>query len=744
MGMPPIGRPITGGRAVVVDRWLRPAPVGVPGELCLAGAGLARGYLARPADTAEKWVPDPFGDEEPGARLYRTGDLARLRPDGDLEFLGRIDHQVKVRGFRIEPGEIEAALRTFPGVDEAVVALWDENGERRLAAWVTGADLTVLSPAALRSFLRERLPEPLVPSFFVTLPALPRTATGKVDRAALPPPVAAPVEEGSTEVGGPVEELLAGLWAEVLGVERVGLHESFFDLGGHSLLAVRVISKLRDILDVELPLRAVFEAPTVAGLARAVERERMGGSTVGPHLLPSSGARPAEPELSFAQEPMWFLDQLVPGNPFYNLPSAYRLSGPLDVVALERALTEIVGRHEVLRTRFPASHGRPHQRIATPGPVVVPRHDLRGPPPQEVEREARRRAAAEAGGPFDLATGPVLRGRLLRLASEEHVLLLTLHHIVADGWSTAVLRGELAALYGAFCRGAPSPLAAPAVQYADFAAWQRRWLQGDTLVRALDRWQARLDGAPPALEIPGDRPRPSWPSYRGAMEPFVVPPPAVGALQALARSRGATLYMALLAGFQVLLGRVTATEDVVVGGTTAGRPRAELEDLIGLFVNQVALRTDLSGDPSFVEVLDRVRRTALDGFDDQDTPFDKVVERLNPRRDPSRSPVVQVAFEYQEHVPLPDGLGGGVAWTDLGGHTGAAYGAVDGVGVPARLDVEMFVTGTAGGALDGTLVYATDLFDASTMARLAAGYVRVLESVVADPARRISELVALP
>jgi hypothetical protein len=470
----------------------------------------------------------------------------------------------------------------------------------------------------------------------------------------------------------------------------------------------------------------------------------MGGSTVGPHLLSSSGARPDEPELSFAQEPMWFLDQLVPGNPFYNLPSAYRLSGPLDVVALERALTEIVGRHEVLRTTFPATHGRPYQRIATPRPVVVPLDDLRGPAPEEVEREARRRAAAEAERPFDLATGPVMRSRLLRLAPEEHVLLLTLHHIVADGWSTAVLRGELAALYGAFCRGAPSPLAAPAVQYADFAAWQRQWLQGDTLVRALDRWQARLDGAPPALEIPGDRPRPSWPSFRGAMEPFAVPTPAVAALRALARSRGATLHMALLAGFQVLLGRVAATEDVVVGGTTAGRPRAELEDLIGLFVNQVALRTDLSGDPSFVEVLDRVRRTALDAFDDQDTPFDKVVERLNPRRDPSRSPVVQVAFEYQEHVPLPDGLGGGVAWTDLGGHTGAAYGAVDGLGVPARLDVEMFVTGTAGGALDGTLVYGTDLFDASSMARLAAGYVRVLESVVADPARRMSELVTLP
>jgi amino acid adenylation domain-containing protein len=582
--------------------------------------------------------------------------------------------------------------------------------------------------AELRAFLRTSLPEYMVPSAIVTLDALPTTPNGKVDRGALPPPV----DSFRGRAAGPAprtatERTVAGIWADVLGAGEVGRDEDFFDLGGHSLLAVRVISRLRDTFAVDVPLRALFDAPTVAALAGVVDRA---STVVVPPLVPVH--RDAVLPLSFAQEPLWFLDQLVPENPFYSMPSAYRLTGPLDVVALERALHEVVSRQEVLRTSFPAPGGRPHQHVAPPAPVHIPVDEVGGD-----ESEARRRAGAEAARPFDLATGPLWRARLLRLSGEEHVLLLTTHHIISDGWSTGVLLRELSALYGAFCRSERSPLPPLPVQYADYAVWQRQWLQGEVLEDHLAYWQRRLAGAPPALDLPADRPRPSMPSYRGALERFAVTAGVTSGLRAVGRTCGATLYMTLLAAFKVLLAGEARIDDVVVGGTAGGRSRAELEGLIGLFVNPLALRTDLSGDPTFAEVVARVRQTTVEAFDHQDAPFDKVVARLRAPRDLSRNPVVQVAFELHDDIPMVTDLGGLVVCADVGGYTGAAYG--DG-GVTARLDVELFLAAAADGGLDGTLVYATDLFDRATMAGLATRYGALLDAVVADPRRPLSEL----
>ncbi|MGI8807424.1 MAG: amino acid adenylation domain-containing protein [Acidimicrobiales bacterium] len=601
-----------------------------------------------------------------------------------------------------------------------------------------GRDRSGRLAAELRAALRSSLPEYMVPSAFVALEAMPLTANGKVDRQALPAPATrrlrseAPVAPPRT----PTEEALVAIWAEILGVDEVGVDESFFDLGGHSLLAVRTVSRVRDAFGVEVPLRVMFDAPTVAGLAREVDGSREAPAAAVPPLVPVAREERFEPPLSFAQEPLWFLDQLEPGRAFYNVPFAYRLGGPLDVGCLERALSEVVSRHDALRTTFPDRGGRPYQRIASPAPVTVEIDHVsaRG------EGEARRRAGTEAARPFDLARGPLLRTRLLRLGAQEHVLLLTVHHIVFDGWSTGVLMRELSALYGAWCRNEPSPLPALPLQYADYAVWQRHWLEGEALQRQVRYWADRLAGAPAALQLPADHPRPPRPSYRGAMERFEVPAAVAGRLRAAGRPAGATLQMVLLAAFKTLLAQVTGTDDIVVGVTAVGRNHRQLEDLVGLFVNTLPMRTDLSGDPPFDDVVRRVRKTVVEAIDHQDAPFEKVVERLNPRRDLSRSPVVQVAFEFWDQAPAPSDLGGLVACAELGGYTGAEYGAVDGGGVTAALDVELLVAESVSGSLKATLVYAADLFEPATMGRLAGRYQRLLDAVAADPSARISEV----
>ncbi|MFL5357820.1 amino acid adenylation domain-containing protein, partial [Archangium sp.] len=582
-GLPPIGRPIANTEVYVLDASLRPVPVGVAGELCIGGRGLARGYLGQPALTAERFIPHPFSTT-PGARLYRTGDVVRYLPDGSLEYVGRQDEQVKVRGFRIELGEIEWALAQFPRVQEAVVlAREDVPGDKRLVAYVAATE--PLDTAALRTFLRERLPEYMVPSAFVTLEVLPLTPNGKVDRKALPAPDSAPSQTEHIAPRTPTEELLAGIWSRLLGARQVGVTDSFFELGGHSLLATQAVNRIRAAFGVELPLRALFEAPTVAALASRVDfAVRTGRGMQVPALVPV--ARDGRPlPLSFAQQRLWFLDQLTPHSPLYNIPMAVRFQGALDVPALEQAFSALTERHESLRTTFGLVGEEPIQVISPALAVPLAVVDLGSVPDAQRESELRRLATEESLRSFDLARGPLFRATLLRLSAQDHVLLLTVHHIVSDGWSTGVLIRELAALYQGFTSGQPSTLPALPVQYADYAAWQRGWLRGAPLEAQLAYWRQHLSGAPRALELPTDKPRPAVQSHRGASETARISKELAEALKALGQREGATPFMVLMATWQVLLARYSGQDDISVGSPIAGRTQGETEGLIGFFVN---------------------------------------------------------------------------------------------------------------------------------------------------------------
>ncbi|HVR99802.1 MAG TPA: amino acid adenylation domain-containing protein, partial [Thermoanaerobaculia bacterium] len=644
-----IGRPIATCRAYVLDPTLAPVPVGCAGELYLAGPGLARGYLDRRELTAERFLPNPFEE----GRLYKTGDLVRWRADGTLAFLGRHDFQVKVRGFRIEPGEIEAALLLHPEVREAAVVGLAEGGRdhRVVAYYVTEAGAEV-SQEDLRAFLRARLPAHMVPAVFVPLAALPLTNVGKLDRRALLAPEALAAAAGEpamaprtgprdpSDLGDLVMEMLAGLWEEVLDPEpqlgpaadgalalversrRIGADHDFFDLGGHSLSVMRLLSRIRQTFGVELGAQTLFAFPTLAAQARVVAAARRGAESTLPPL--AKVPRQGPPALSFAQQRLWFLDRLAPESPLYNVPSTYRLAGPLAPAALAAGLSEIVRRHEALRTRFVEVDGEPRQEIGAPWQVPLPQVDLRALGGERRLGELARLRAEEAGRPFRLDRGPLLRAALVRLDEEEHAFLLTVHHIVYDGWSEEVLVAELTALYAAALAGRPSPLGELAVQYADFAAWQRAW-PPEVLGRQLAWWRDELAGAPATLPLPVDRPRPAAPSIRGASAMLRLPPKETAALRQAARREGTTLYMLLLAGFAALLARVTGEEDLLVGTPVADRPRPEVEGLIGFFVNTLVIRARAAGDPSFRRLLAAVRDTALGAFAHQDLPFEMLV-----------------------------------------------------------------------------------------------------------------------
>ena len=726
----PIGRPIGNTRVYVLDRSLGPVPVGVTGELCITGDGLARGYLNRPELTAEKFLPDPFS-AVPGARLYRTGDRARYLPDGNIEFLGRLDDQVKIRGFRIELGEIERVLAEHPAVCQAVVlARADTPGDQRLVAYVVPADAALTDSEPLRAFLRERLPDYLRPATYVLLADLPLTPNGKLDRKALPAPQYGREDLGSTFVPprNSLEALIAEVWGEVLQIERVGVHDNFFDLGGHSLLAAQVLARLIKILKVELPLRAFFENPTVSALAAAAQSS-LGAAEASESSPLTRTPRQGNLPLSFAQQRLWLLDQLLPDQAAYNIPSAWRLQGSLDIPALERSLTALVARHETLRTRFVLSEGEPVQIIDLPYAVALPLTDLSAM--TQRQHEASQLANAQACEPFDLAAGPLLRAQLLRLGLAEHLLLLNVHHIASDGWSSGILERDLSAVYNAFVTGHPPPLPALPIQYADYAVWQREWLQGEVLARQLAYWQTQLANLS-TLELPTDRPRPPLASHHGEHLAWVLPEALTVALKALARRANATLFMTLLASFQVLLHRYSGQDDIAVGSPIAGRGRTELEGLIGFFVNTLVLRTDLSGNPPFQELLARVREHALGAYTHQDLPFEKLVEALAPARDLSRNPLFQVMFVLQNTPGAALALaleGLAASRVPLEGHS-------------AKFDLALSLQESADG-LQASWEYASDLFDAATIERMAGHFQVLLEAIVANPEQRIDELPLL-
>jgi amino acid adenylation domain-containing protein len=726
----PLGRPIAGVGVYVTDHRLSLLPAGAAGELCIGGPGLSRGYLEQAGLTAERFVPDAFGNEV-GGRLYRTGDRARLGADGTLYYLGRLDDQVKVRGFRVEPGEIERALARHPGVREAAVVVEGGGaGDRRLHAWFVAAEGGVPAAAELRQFLGRTLPEPMIPAAFSALATLPRTPGAKVDRQSLAAhrPEAAPAE-GKGAPAGPIAQLLAILWNEILGRQDIGAGDDFFALGGHSLLVTRLASRLRGTFGVELPVRSLFEAPTLAAMAAAIAAARRSGQAPAAPALVRTAAGPSP--LSFAQERMWFLCRLLPESPLYNVPCILRLAGQLAVGLLARSLGELAARHESLRTVFEGGGGEVLQRVLPPAPVALPVIDLAGLPPAVREAAAERLVRTASRRLFDLEAGPPWRAALLALARDEFLLVLTLHHIAADGWSLGILVDELAAFYRAGKEGRRAPLPELAVQVRDYAAWQRDWLQGEVLRGETEYWHRHLAGSPEVLELPVDRPRPPVASLRGALVPVELGSDASAAARRLARQQSATLYMVLLSAFYALLHRHTRQGEIRVGTVIAGRNRAEIEGLIGLFVNTLVLRAGVTAEMAFSRLLGEVRELCLDAHAHQELPFEKLVEGLAPPRSLSHSPVFQVMFILQagrqEAIGLP-------------GLRLAPYPATNGT---AQVDLTLELTETGDGRLSGALIYGADLFEAATIRRLAGHFASLVGAGAGAPQAWVGDLAML-
>src|SRR5215213_7516873 len=696
-----IGRPIINTQVYILDEELQPVPVGVSGELYLSGVGVARGYLHRPELTAERFLPHPFS-RAAGQRLYRTGDLGRYRENGEIEYLGRADQQVKVRGYRIELGEIEEVLCEQEGVRQAAAVVRESEVGQQLVAYVCGE---AVSGAALRERVREKLPEYMVPQLVVMLEELPLLPNGKVDRRRLQEleVARAEVRQGARTA---IEELVCGIWAEVLRLEQVGVEEDFFDLGGHSLLATQVMSRVREVFGVEVPLRRLFETPPVAGLAQSVSVELQNGSGLKlPEIKPAPDS--AEPSLSFAQHRLWFLNQLEPDSVAYNMPIAVRMIGRLDVAALEQSVNEIVRRHKAVRTTFRDRMGQPVPIVSEVQEVEVSIIDLS--PLSEAERNADllRRARREARLPFDLTEGPLLRTTLLRLSDEEHVFLITLHHIISDGWSLGVFIREVVALYEGFLTATPARLPELPIQYQSFAHWQREWLNGEVLKKQLDYWKKQLAGALPVLDLPIDRARPAVQRFRGALQRVQFSRELTTKLRELSRHENVTLFITLAAAFQTLLHRYTRQTDICLGVPIANRNRTETEALIGFFVNTLVLRTDLSEGPTFKELLRRVRETALEAYAHQDVPFEMLVEELQPERNLSHAPLFQVMFVLQnardQKLELP---GLRLVPLEMDSET-------------AKFDLT-FSLSEAEEGLRGTIEYSTDLFNGETIERLAA------------------------
>ncbi|MGN6381061.1 MAG: amino acid adenylation domain-containing protein [Dyella sp.] len=716
----PIGRPVANTRIYILDGNRQPVPPGVPGEIHVGGAGVARGYLNRQALTEERFVADPFSARA-GARMYRTGDLARWLPDGHVEFLGRDDFQVKISGFRIELGEIEAALAEHPAVTEAaVLAREDAPGLKRLVAYCAMPGR--LDAGALRRHLADRVPEHMVPVAFVCLERLPLTPNGKLDRQRLPVPRHEDfVSREYVAPQGRWETATAAVWAELLRVDRVGRHDRFLELGGNSLLTIQVVSRLRTVLGVDVPLRALFVGSTLAEFSEVVAAARPS-----PRSAVARAPQAAREVPSFAQQRLWFLAQVKGAGEAYHLPFGWRVRGPLDAAALRRALDCIVARHESLRTTFAEVDGKLVQRVADPAPSMHLLEQVAA----SVEETAQL-VEEEASLPFDLARGPLVRGRLIREAEHHHTLLVTMHHIVSDGWSMRVFMHELNALYAAFLDGEGDPLPALAIQYPDYAAWQRAWLAGDRLQEEGDYWQRVLSGAPARLTLPLDRTRPAEQSFAGGRVTFALDAGQARALGALSLRRGTTRFVTFLAGWAALLGRLCGQHDLVIGTPAANRGRAEIEALIGFFVNTLALRLDVSGDPTVAELLERVRERALEAQEHQDIPFEHVVERVNPERSRAYSPLFQVMFAWEDDDGVRLELPGATAVTP-----------VKAAQRTAQFDLILTMRQTAAG-IEGELEYATALFEPATVERMVGYYQALLAGMVSDPERRIADIPLL-
>ena len=720
----PIGKPIAGAEAYLLDERGEPCGRGMVGEIYIRTPYRSLGYYNQPELTAAVFVPNPFSTDA-NDLVHKTGDMGRVLEDGNFEYLGRRDEQVKVRGARVELKEVENAVRGQAGVlDVAVIEREDGSGYTYLCAYLVLAE--GVQTVEVAEALAQELPDYMVPSAYVELPELPRTISGKVDRRALP---VVGAEGSGAEYVAPrtaVEELLAESWQQLLGRERVSVEDNFFRLGGHSLLATQVMSRVRETFGVEVGLRVLFERPTVRGLGEVIEEQLRGAAGQAAPAI-AKVSRNGELMLSFAQQRLWFLDQLEPGSNAYNMGASVRLQGTLDLTALEQSFREVIRRHESLRTRFGVVNGVPVQVIDEAPEFNLPVLDLS----TEDDRQAtaRRVATEESQRPFDLSAGPLLRASVLRLSDQENVLLCTMHHIISDGWSMGVLIRELTALYEAYTQGEPSPLSELGIQYADYAHWQREWLQGEVLDQQLSYWKQQLSGVPPVLELPADYPRPAVQTLSGETYSFTFPPDLTKSLQDLSRREGVTLFMTLLAAWQTLFSRYSGQEDIVIGTDIAGRTRAETEDLIGFFVNQLVLRTDLSGNPTFLKLLARVREVVLGAYVHQDVPFDKLVEVLNPDRSRSRTPLFQAKLTLH-NVPK--------ATVELPGLT---LEAIDDSEETKTVKFDLllnFVEGQSG--LLGSLNYSTELFKRSTIIRMIEHLQQLLGSIVAQPDAQLNVL----
>jgi amino acid adenylation domain-containing protein len=789
-GKPTIGRPIANATYYVVDRNLQPCVIGKVGELLIGGAGLARGYLGRPDLTAERFIPD-FLSGEPGARLYCTGDLVRLLPDGDVDYIGRIDQQIKIRGFRIELGEIETVLSGHPNVSASAVICREESSiDKELVAYLVAAGRE-LSNEELRLFLATKLPEYMIPQIFIFLERMPLTPTGKVDLRQLPSPDTEHRRKAYVAPRNPVEQVIAEIWAGVLGVDRVGIYDNFFELGGHSLLVTQVVSRMRDIFQIEIPVRRLFEAPTVAELALSLVKDPHLGQKVenaaklliqlnelgdeeveqllqkasAGEALSSVVAAPAVPEkiespavrnqnelsfssslsrirrrqstepapLSFAQERLWFLDQFQPGSTAYNVFRPFPFRGPINLAALEKSLNEIVRRHETLRTTFQVRDGSPVQVIAPSAEVNLVVEDLRHLPDQEKQIKSAQIIQETVLRHFDLAQGPLMRPFLLIYTDYEQLLGLSIHHIISDAWSMRVFYGELMTLYQAFHLGMPSPLQELPIQYADFAVWQRQRMQGEVLQEHLAFWRQQFEGAPAALELPLDHQRPPKDTYQGAMELFAFSQQISVSLERLSLEEKVTMFMTLLATFMTLLYRYTGQHKIAVGAPIANRNRAEVEGLIGFFTNTLVLCTELGDNPTFRQLLRRVREMTLGAYAHEDLPFERLVEELNPERNLHINPLFQVMFVLQKATgafpsPSPEQANSDDA--------SAAAGSV------AKFDLTLYMEETDQGLIGG-VEYATELFERTTVQRMLKHFQMLLEAIALNPGQPISQLEML-